>query len=140
MNEPAPTIVDFELCANLITLDVALNGQPMEFVLDTGAGATVIDAAAAKQLGLQEVRKHVGCGAGGTVEMSVVDVDSIAVGAARIEGVAAMVTKLDDISARIGKRLAGVLGFDFLSRFRITLDYRQQRLVLEPNGEPTAAP
>src|SRR5215467_7331642 len=35
------------------------------------------------------------------------------------------------------KRLAGVIGTEFLSHFRFTLDYAHDRLVLEPHDAPS---
>src|SRR5262249_22653229 len=72
--------VDFDLQANLIVVGARVAGAARRFVLDTGASGTVVGRDTARELGLDEVQKRVGHGAGGDVEMALVKVDSLHVG------------------------------------------------------------
>ena len=123
--------VDFGLRANLITVEVTINGQEKLLILDTGASQTMLGRRTAQELGLQEAQRGVGRGAGGEVEIAMVAVDQLAVGDLAIHDVTAVVMDLEEIQAQMGGDISGVLGFDFLSRFKVTIDYRARKLTLE---------
>ncbi len=123
--------VDFGLRANLITVEVTINGREKLLILDTGASQTMLGRRTAQELGLQETQRAVGRGAGGEVEIAHVAVDLLAVGDLAIHDVTAVVMDLEEIQAHMGGDISGVLGFDFLSRFKVTIDYRAKKLTLE---------
>lgn len=122
----------FDLRANLIVLDTLVNGSSRRFVLDTGAGGSIIASETAAELGLDEAEKSVGRGAGGDVTLSAVRVDSLAVNGAELENLTCMTMDLADINARIGGGIDGILGYDFLSQFKVTIDYEARKLTLDP--------
>ncbi len=123
--------VDFGLRANLITVGVTVNGREKLLILDTGASQTMLSRQTAQELGLQEAQRAVGRGAGGEVEIAMVAVDRLAVGDLAIHDVTVVVMDLEEIQAQMGGDISGVLGFDFLSRFKVTIDYRARKLTLE---------
>ena len=126
------TTVDFELKANLIILDAHINGHPARLVLDTGAGATLLGTALAERVGLEEVQKLSAQGAGGEFSMSMVRVDSLAVGDVEVRDLTCMVGDIGGINDRLGGGIAGVVGYDFLSRSTIAIDYRARQVTFEP--------
>jgi clan AA aspartic protease (TIGR02281 family) len=131
--------VDFKLRGNLIVVDAMVNGIAMPFILDTGASATVLSRESATTLGISEVRRMVGVGAGGEVEAALTRVDSIKVGEATERDLTCMIMDLSEIGRRIGGNISGVLGFDFLSHYRIMIDYPSRRLSLERAAAPSGA-
>ncbi len=127
--------VSFRLHSNLIIIDVLINGASRPFVLDTGASATVIDQRTAEELQLPDADKMeeahaVGCGPERTA-VRFVRVDSLSVGGIHLSGLECGALSLGAICDKIGSEIAGVLGYDFLSRFKTTIDYREKRLTFE---------
>lgn len=117
-----------------LLVPVRVNGQgPYDFVLDTGATLTCVDSALADSLALPEARGQLGVGAGvqGTEgSMRLVVLDSIAVGSARAEGLTGCAIDLAQLQS-LGLEVRGLLGLNFLSSFRVTLDFAADRLTLD---------
>ncbi len=133
--------IDFRLQSNLIVIDVVVDGETKPFILDTGASNTVIDKRAADPSAVEGVEQAVGladCGAG-NMEAVMSTVKSLAVGDATVSDLRVAGIDLDGINEKIGARVAGILGYDFLSRFRVTIDYRAKRLTLVPYSQRAAA-
>lgn len=109
----------------LILLSVSANGQgPYQFALDTGASATVISAALAKELGISRAPASRMCGAGGQVQGSAGMLESFELGKARSEGLQVVVADfLGPLSRTLGAKLDGIVGYNFLRQFLITIDY-----------------
>jgi len=133
--------IDFRLQSNLIVIDVVVDGETQPFILDTGASNTVIDKRAADPSAVEGVEQAVGladCGAG-NMEAVMSTVKSLAVGNATVSDLRVAGIDLDGINEKIGARVGGILGYDFLSRFRMTIDYRAKRLTLDPYSQRAAA-
>jgi hypothetical protein len=62
--------IPFEFIENHIFMQVAVKGEKRTWVLDTGAGMTVLNKAFAEELGLSMEGEMKGQGAGGTVDVS----------------------------------------------------------------------
>lgn len=124
----------FDLHANLIVVDVILEGVTRPFVVDTGASATVVGDELAAELGLPERERVIGRGAGGDVPMRLVGVRSLAVGGMEAHDLNCLVMDLAGLRERIGHRIDGILGYDFLSRFRVIIDYAARVITLVPTG------
>lgn len=134
MNQGAHTI-EFRLRSNLILVDAVLDGETMPFIVDTGASNTVIDKKVAARGVMEGIRDAVGseaCGAGGNVEAAMTRVSSLAVGGAIVSDLGVARIDLSGINEKVGAEIAGILGYDFLSRFRVTIDYREETLTLTP--------
>ncbi len=115
----------FELVENHIYVPVTVAGQERQWILDTGAGASVIDAAYAEELGLERIEGNVmAMGAGGTVDATLVELPGLSVGDAELGE--RMIVALDVaalLRGRVGTEPAGILGYDFLARHVTRLDY-----------------
>jgi predicted aspartyl protease len=121
----------------LIITPVRVNGRgPYDFIVDTGAGTSLLDPDLARCLGIQPKETRHGAGIAGPVTVSLAQVDSLEMGLARREQMTVALTEeLKRIGAAIGARVDGNVGYDFLSRYRLTLDYRANRLTLESADE-----
>lgn len=109
----------------LILLPVMVNGRgPFEFILDTGAGTSLLATDLAKQLDVKILGSKEGQSAGGKVSVSLAKVDSMAVGDAMMSDVDVGIVDLSHVGKTIGARIDGDLGYNFLKQFRITIDYR----------------
>ena len=114
----------------LVFVDVTVNGTPMAFVLDTGAESTVLNASRLGALGLTASGTFAAGAGGGDVTVGYVPHVTYAVGGAVIRDQIVSAINLDDLEKPIGRKLDGILGYDFLSRFVVELDYGRKQLRL----------
>jgi clan AA aspartic protease (TIGR02281 family) len=128
LDQPKTTTVDMELRLNLIVVTAAVNGVQQKFVLDTGASHTVISSKLAQELGLEEVERSRARGAGGEIDVTIVRVDSFAINELVVRDLSCTVVDREDVSSLLGEDIAGVLGYNVLSEFMITIDYESKRL------------
>lgn len=128
---PVAASVPVERFGRLMRVTARLNGKlEAPFVIDTGADGLVIPRRLAGELGLlsdgrsQNVTVTT---ANGRVAMPRVELASVEVGAARVQGVHAVVNPQLEI---------GLLGLAFLRHFRYTIDLERGLLLLErrPNS------
>lgn len=116
-----------------LLVPVRINGHgPYDFILDTGATLTCVDQRTADSLGLPEPRGRTGMGTGirgGTGSMRLVEIDSVTVGGARAEDLIGCAVDLEQLRAT-GLEVQGLLGLNFLTAFRVTLDFDAERLIL----------
>jgi predicted aspartyl protease len=116
----------------LMLVPAFVNGKgPCEFILDTGAGITLLTAELARQLGITPTESKEGMGAGGKVKVSLGKVASLAIGEARIEALQVAITpELHGIGAAIGAKIDGNIGYNYLKNFCLTIDYAKRTLRL----------
>jgi predicted aspartyl protease len=132
---PSSARVKFRLAGGaqpLILLPVEVDGEgPFEFILDTGAGTSLLSSELGEKLRVRVVGSKQGQSAGGAVSVSLAKVTSLAVGAAKLEDMDVGLVDLSHIGETIGARIDGDLGYNFLKHFRITLDYRNNEMRLD---------
>lgn len=98
----------------LLLLPVQVNDRgPFQFVLDTGAGTTLLTPALAHSLGVRSTGTRQGQTAGGAVDISLAVVDSLGVGELRRTNLDVAILDLSRISQTIGTPLDGDLGYNF---------------------------
>jgi predicted aspartyl protease len=134
------TEVNFRLAGGaqpLILVPATVNGiGPHEFILDTGAGVSLLTPEFAERVGVTITESTEGMGAGGKVAISLGVVESLAIGQATAENVQVAVTsEIQRIGAVIGASLDGDIGYSYLKNFRLTLDYRKLTLQLTDAGQ-----
>ena len=116
----------------LILLPIHVNdGGPFDFILDTGAGTSLLSSELAKQLGVKIISSKEGHTAGGKVAVSLAKVHSLAVGETKLDDVDVGVVDLSQIGKTIGAKIDGDLGYNFLRHFRVTIDYRDCEIRLD---------
>src|SRR5207302_8533274 len=124
---PKSAKVKFRLAGGvqpLILLPVRVNAEgPFEFILDTGAGTSLLSSDLAKKLNLKIISTKEGQGAGGKISVSLAKVDSLALGQAKLDDLDVGIVDLSHIGKAIGTRIDGDVGYNFLKHFRITIDY-----------------
>jgi predicted aspartyl protease len=113
----------------LILLPVVVNGEgPFDFILDTGAGTSLLSSQLGQKLGIKIIGSKEGQSAGGAVSVSLAKVDSLAVGSAKLDDVDVGLVDLSHIGQTVGAQIDGDLGYNFLKHFLITLDYRAHEI------------
>jgi clan AA aspartic protease (TIGR02281 family) len=106
----------------LVAVRVAVNDlQDVVMIIDSGAGRTLISRSVALVLGLDlrsPLRREALAGVGQSLPVPVVRLDRVQVGSSVVQGLEASVF---DMSPAI--RAEGLLGLNFLRRFRVTFAF-----------------
>lgn len=117
--------VNFQFIEDLIYIPVTVGSDTQYWILDSGASMSVIDASYAKKQGYQVKGNVKGFGFGENFELSFVELPHYSVG-----GIEFLNQKLY-VSEGLAERsyepeIAGIIGYDFLSRFVVEIDYAKQ--------------
>ncbi|MET0327267.1 MAG: retropepsin-like aspartic protease [Luteimonas sp.] len=130
-----------------LTIDARVNGEDGRFILDTGAGRTVIDRAVQSRFdqGRATVAAGQATGAGsGGLAIAALPGNRLRIGDYRDDAFTVHFLALDHVNAAFASRgeapVAGVLGADVLERGGAVIDYPNLRLYLRnPDAGGTAA-
>jgi hypothetical protein len=116
-----------------ILVQVTANGHgPFHFILDTAAGRTTLAPELIEQCGVSLDKEVAAMGAGGKLTTRQVNLESFCIGDATIENLAAIVGQFHDaLGTAAGAKVHGIIGNDVLSRFLVTLDCPNRRLILD---------
>src|ERR1700719_2197353 len=132
---PGSAKVKFRLAGGaqpLILLPIHVNNRgPFDFILDTGAGTSLLSSELAKRLDVKVIGSKEGQSAGGKVSVSLAKVDFLAVGGIKLSDVDVGIVDLANIGKTIGAKIDGDLGYNFLKHFRISIDYRDCEIRLD---------
>jgi hypothetical protein len=124
--EPRQVEVGFAAAQHQIVVKVKLGKQgPFSMVLDSGAEATVIDAALARRLRALHEGEAAGIESVRDYERTMYD---LRIGSLRADSLPATPFDLGKLSAKLGAHIDGVLGYSFLEDRVVQIDYRRQRL------------
>jgi len=116
----------------LILLPIHVNDRgPFDFILDTGAGTSLLSTELAKRLDVKVLGSKEGHSAGGKVSVSLGKVDSLAVGETKLRDVDVGIVDLAHIGNTVGAKVDGDLGYNFLKHFRVTIDYSDCQIHLD---------
>ncbi len=118
-----------------VFVDVIVNGdRRVPFVLDTGAGRTMLNQARLDSLGIaQRASTDTVQGAHGKFAMGLADVESLALGGVALGALELGTMDLTGVESG-GSPVFGVIGYDVLSRFDVLLDFEQQTIALHPRA------
>lgn len=129
-----PVTLPVRFFQRLILLKAKLNGHEYLLLLDTGAAITVIDKPVADALRLPPGERMNVLGASGQGETTITRLQSLELGRVKLQNLQVAVVDLGLIRLLGGERFGGILGFNVLCRFRVTVDYHAGTLRLEPSG------
>ncbi|MBU1565963.1 MAG: aspartyl protease family protein [Proteobacteria bacterium] len=114
--------IPFEFIENLIYLPVTIGGDTQYWVLDSGASMSVIDQEYAEKHGLDVQGSIRGYGFGELFDLSFVKLPEYRVGSIQFASQKLFVSK--GLAAKSYEPVTvGILGYDFLSRFVVEIDY-----------------
>jgi Aspartyl protease/PDZ domain len=115
--------IPFDTTGIHVDLPGTMNGQPMNFTLDSGSSGCVIDAEKAKAIGLVAHGSNESLGAGGPQQGSEVDSVSVALPGFEMRDLWMDTLDLRAISAQSAKAMDGILGHQFFTNCIVEIDY-----------------
>jgi hypothetical protein len=128
---PGAPPIPFTMEANHIVFNVSVNGRPpIGFILDTGADQNVINSTRLAEFGLKNYAETTTTGGGNSA------VYAYSAGATfTLPGVELRnqhVASIDQtgLEQALGVKFGGILGYDFISRFVIEVDYQSLLITL----------
>jgi predicted aspartyl protease len=103
------------------------------FALDTGASATVVSSELADSLGIEMVSVSAATTGGGhQASVSISSIDTFAIGTAKLYDLPIVVADfLGSLSQVLGTKIDGIVGYNYLKEFVVTIDYPNEFLYLE---------
>lgn len=136
---PPPTVewtkaesdADFQLYqGNRVVAGGTINGKAVEFLLDTGAGATTIDRGFARSIGIPEGQMVEARGAGGKTTAELVSGVTLTFGGLTLTNVTAVVIDLGPVGKALGRPMQVVLGRELFNHAVVGFDWEQGHLHL----------
>src|SRR5262249_16577479 len=134
--EPGAEVLTVWYFSNLLLLPLDINGKRGNFIVDTGAVTTVLSHSMAAQFGINEntpgAKVDLGIAGVGGFEGVVLKVPDVTFKTPKNTEVFPQVVAIDlkQISKMIGTEVSGILGYDFFSDYKLTLDYDAGQLRL----------
>lgn len=137
VRQPAPDVaLPMTFIAGLAVVNMSMNGAPaVPFIVDTGAGISVVFAKYAKQAGFvaRDEPAYAGAvGGNGRVPIRYGLAEKVALGDVTVDAVPMI--RIDWELPNFG----GIIGMPLLRQFRTTFDYPSARLRLEKSGSATS--
>jgi len=125
------TIVSFKLKNDrpIIQIKLDKSGEPLNFILDTGSGISVISEETAERLKIKPItRGGLARGIGGEGKFEIVYgfLPSVYIGDAKIKNVPIYIRKFHSTNERVD----GYIGLSLISKFLTTIDYGNQTFTL----------
>jgi hypothetical protein len=139
-------ILPAETTGNFIIVEARWDKYgPYHFVIDTGSTNTLITPALARRYAHDDPtragdRVHVASAEGDIMELPATLLPKLELGAAKFEDVPVLVYDLAQLSAHLGVRIDGLLGFPLFRETRLTLDYPHHRVLLQPANAAALTP
>lgn len=119
---------------NAIFLDCAIAGRRLSFVLDTGAETNTISANCGKKImetiSIKGRSQLMGTGAR-KVEVLFGEIQELVVGSTSFNNMKTLITYMGDMSAAYGTRVDGMLGYDFLARGKVRINFVKNTIEME---------
>ncbi len=121
--------IHFEYIENHIYLPMEVGGVTRLWVLDSGAGMTVITKKFANELGLEIEGNIKGKGVGNLVDVSFTNLPEFSLPGLNFNSQKVAVIEISNLFHKwLGLDVAGIIGYDFLSRLVVKVDYANELL------------
>ncbi|MGF1547463.1 MAG: aspartyl protease family protein [Thiotrichales bacterium] len=126
----------------LLLVAATLGGQPTTWLLDTGAGAHVIDSALAARLALPTQAQRRTVAIGGEQSARQVVLPTLCLQSFCTENAAAVALDLTGYRSQTGREIHGILGVPLLRTAEVRIDLKKPALTLNayPSATPSADP
>lgn len=132
-------VLPAQLIGNLLLIEAKWDRfGPYRFLIDTGSSSTLVTPALARRYPGPELaagsapRVRVTGADGVVTELPQASIRRIELGDVRFDDVSVLIYDFAALSAHLGVRIDGVLGFPLFRETLLTLDYPGQRVLLQP--------
>jgi predicted aspartyl protease len=117
----------------IILVDVHVGGRgPFQFAIDTGTSTTAISPEVADALGLKATPIGAATTGGASIALTAARVSSLRLSGAESRDVDVIIGNfLAMLSQVAGKKLDGIVGYNFLRNYKVVIDYPNELLRLE---------
>jgi hypothetical protein len=123
--------IPFEFDSAHIILQASLNGRPpIGWILDTGADEECINSPRLAEYGLKTYGQTITTGGGGSAEYGYATGATFTLPGIELRNQHVAVLDQTGLERALGVPLGGILGYDFISRFVIEIDYDKKLLTL----------
>ena len=137
LKTPGVARLNFRYGTRHVWIKASINGAPpADFLLDTGCSITAIDRTYAEHIGLEvqgtmAIQGIAGVDEGGFARVHAVRVTGTAGDGAVVKDLKVGIVDLgEEFEAVMWRKAAGLIGYDFLSRFVVEIDYDRQIVTL----------
>ncbi len=137
---PGAPEIPFDFESSHILLKASLNGRPPAwFILDTGADQNVIHEARLAEFGLSTYARTRTTGGGNSADYGYARGATFSLPGVELRNQHVAVIEQSGLERALGVPLGGILGYDFISRFVIEIDYERKLITLHDPGTWTYA-
>jgi hypothetical protein len=130
-----PVVLPAQMIGNFLVLETKWDRHgPYRFLIDTGSSVTLVTPALARRYpgwSAPSGARRVKGADGRIVELAEASLRRLELGGVRFDDVPVLVHDCAAVSAQLGVRIDGVLGFPLFRELRLTLDYPGRRVVLQ---------
>lgn len=123
--------VPLEFIGTHLSIPVSTNGsETLNFIFDTGATGASIDSAVAEKIGItKENRQQVSmAGSGGAQLYQMALNQNLKFGTLAIKDLNLVLINFSSLSANLGQRLDGIIGYEILNQYVTQIDFDQKKL------------
>src|ERR1700712_167203 len=122
----------------VVVIRAQLAGYPdtLNFIMDTGSGGISLDSTTCIRLNITpELTDKLIMGIGGVRQLRYVNDRSLKLGTLQIDSLNFHVSDYDILSSVYGDRIDGIIGYSFLSRYIIKIDYDSNQMSVYTKGK-----
>jgi hypothetical protein len=123
--------IPFDFDSAHIIFQASLNGRPpIWWILDTGADQEVVNEPRLADYGLKTYAKTITTGGGGSADYSYATGATFTLPGVELRNQHVAVLDQNGLERALGLPLGGILGYDFISRFVVEIDYQKKLMTL----------
>ncbi|MFN3960877.1 MAG: retropepsin-like aspartic protease [Parvularculaceae bacterium] len=130
-----PSTPTLKVFGDRLFIDAAVNGAPVEALLDSAAEISFADRAWAEKIGLESSSAEIAKGSGGAEDVAFAEGVTIETLGVSLEGLKVAVLDLNDLSTRlIGRPVRFIMGRELFDQERVSVDIESGMIAVVPRA------